>query len=249
MRFAARHTVSGLVVLLHLAAQTCAAAESTIQPTRKLIKQESSRFATTPESAPRTAQQWGLTQEEWTRFDELMRGPLGIYSPGLDPLTALGIEARSDDERNRFAELQAIAEGRRAEKILAYQRAYDAAWRRLFPTLRPMRLSTASGTSMEKPRSGGSERLSLFVRENCPACDERAKKLQAADVEVDIYLVGSRQDDRAVRRWAGRVGIDPARVRSETITLNHDAGRWVTLGIGGELPALVREVDGTWQRQ
>jgi len=40
------------------------------------------------------------------------------------------------------------------------------------------------------------------------------------------------------------------RVRDGSITLNHDGGRWLSLGLsGGELPAVVREVNGQWQRQ
>ena len=62
-----------------------------------------------------------------------MDGPLGIYSPNLDPLSALGIEARTDEERRRYAELQVQVEARRVEKLLAYQRAYDEAWQRLNP--------------------------------------------------------------------------------------------------------------------
>lgn len=71
----------------------------------------------------RLARDWGLRPEEWTRYRQLMQGPLSIYSPKLDPLTALGIEARSDEERRRYAELQVQAEARRVEKMLAYQRA------------------------------------------------------------------------------------------------------------------------------
>src|ERR1700743_3496374 len=48
---------------------------------------------------------WGLKQEEWQRFRRVMEGPLGIYSPNLDPLTALGIEARDSAEQQRYAEL------------------------------------------------------------------------------------------------------------------------------------------------
>src|SRR5690606_34138892 len=40
----------------------------------------------------RLARDWGLETEEWSRYRELMQGPLGVYSPSLDPLTALGIE-------------------------------------------------------------------------------------------------------------------------------------------------------------
>ncbi|MCT5567994.1 TIGR03759 family integrating conjugative element protein, partial [Pseudomonas aeruginosa] len=40
----------------------------------------------------------------------------------------------------------------------------------------------------------------------------------------------------------------PKKVRSKQITLNHDEGRWMALGLGGVLPALVQEVNGRWQR-
>ena len=48
---------------------------------------------------------------------------------------------------------------------------------------------------------------------------------------------------------AKRAQIDPARVRAGSITLNHDGGRWLSLGLPGDLPAVVREVNGQWQRQ
>lgn len=82
----------------------------------------------------RLAREWGLTNEEWARYGELMDGPLGIYSPNIDPLSALGIEAPSEQEQRRYAELQVQAEAQRVEKLLAYQRAYDEAWQRLYPT-------------------------------------------------------------------------------------------------------------------
>ena len=71
----------------------------------------------------RLARDWGLRPEEWARYRQLMQGPLGIYSPNLDPLTALGIEARSDEERNRYAELQVQAESRRVGKTLSINAA------------------------------------------------------------------------------------------------------------------------------
>ncbi len=194
----------------------------------------------------RLARDWGLRPEEWARYRQLMQGPLGIYSPNLDPLTALGIEARSDEERNRYAELQVQAESRRVGKTLAYQRAYDAAWQRLFPGQQRVNLPGA-----QAPGSGnkGSGRLAVFVKADCPPCEQRVRQLQAAGTAFDLYMVGSRQDDARIRQWAVQAGIDRARVRGRTITLNHDAGRWLSLGLPGELPAVVREVNGQWQRQ
>ena len=109
----------------------------------------------------RLARDWGLRPEEWARYRQLMQGPLGIYSPNLDPLTALGIEARSDEERNRYAELQVQAESKRVGKTLAYQRACDAAWKRLIRASSAWTCRVREGAGRRQP---GSNPLAVFVK-------------------------------------------------------------------------------------
>lgn len=194
------------------------------------------------------ARRWGLSAEEWARYQTLMRGPLGIYSPNLDPLTALGIEARSDQERQRYAELQVQAEAHRVEKLLAYQRAYDNAWQRLHADI-PRVLLPDAGPAFSPITPTASGRIAVFVKDACPACDQSTLRLQAAGMAFDIYVVDSRADDARIRAWAQRIGIDPAKVRSGQITLNHDSGRWQSLNLQGDLPAVLRKVGNQWQRQ
>lgn len=219
------------------------------QPASQTASTQPSRIAQSEIDQARDehlAQDWGLSGDEWRRYRELMEGPLGIHSPNLDPLTALGIEARSDEERRRYAELQVQVEARRVEKLLAYQQAYDDAWQRLYPGAQRVNLPDAlSGEGALT----GSGRTAVFVRDDCPPCAQVVQHLQAAGTEFDVYMVGSRQDDTRIRAWARQVQIDTARVRNGTITLNHDGGRWLALGLPGELPTVVRQVDGQWQRQ
>ncbi|QTB44309.1 TIGR03759 family integrating conjugative element protein [Burkholderia pseudomallei] len=207
----------------------------------------SSSAASTERASPITAPDearahaWGLDTAEWSRYQQLMQGPLGTYSPNLDPLTALGIEARSDAERQHYADLQVRAEAQRVQKELIYQQVYDAAWKRLHPDLTPVR----SLTSMPRPSASIAHtgRLAVFVKDDCPACDARVRQLQASGTAFDIYMVGSRGDDTRIRAWAQRVGIDPIKVRARTITLNHDAGRWLMLGGQGTLPAVLPDAE------
>lgn len=49
-------------------------------------------------------------------------------------------------------------------------------------------------------------------------------------------------------RIDGRVQHIP-NVRARTITLNHDTGRWRSMGDQGELPAVLRQINGRWQRE
>ncbi|OCX15351.1 TIGR03759 family integrating conjugative element protein [Ectopseudomonas hydrolytica] len=194
------------------------------------------------------ARDWGLSSKEWVRYRALMQGPLGIYSPNIDPLTALGIEARSEQERQRYAELQVQAEAHRVEKLLAYQRAYDDAWQRLHANM-PRVILPDAGPAFSPATPAGNERIAVFVNDACAACDQTTLRLQATGMEFDIYVVDSRADDARIRAWAQRIGIDPAKVRSGQVTLNHDSGRWLSLGLPGDLPAVVRQVGGQWQRQ
>ena len=172
----------------------------------------------------------------------------GIYSPNLDPLSALGIEARTDEERRRYAELQVQVEARRVEKLLAYQRAYDEAWQRLNPGMQRVNLpddKPGAGPSSSPLR--GSGRMAVFVKDGCAACGQLVQRLQSSGAEFDLYMVGSRQDDARIRDWAKRADR-PARARRQHHAQPRRRPLAVT-GLPGDLPAAVREVNGQWQRQ
>lgn len=190
------------------------------------------------------ATSWGLTEQEWTRFEQIQAGPRGFWSPNLDPLTALGVEAETDQERQRYAELQVALEAKRAERELAYQNAYTTAWVKLFPGLLPIQ-----GMASPPPASSSLEpRQALFVEDHCPACTAEAQRMQNGGTAFDIYLVGSQGEDEHVRGWARQADIDPSKVQRRQITLNHDRGRWFSLGAPGPLPVTFQQVNGQWQR-
>lgn len=191
-------------------------------------------------SAEQLAQHWGLSREEWSRYLQLRQSERGIWSPGLDPLTTLGVEAGTDEERRKYADLLVEKESRRVEKELAFQRAYDAAWKRRYPSLTPV-ADTHRQTALS-PTS----RLAVFVRENCPPCDTRLKTLLRSAHPLDIWLIGSQNDDTRLRRWALTQHIDPQRVKSREVTLNHDAGRWQKIG-QGQIPVVLEKQEGQWQ--
>lgn len=212
-----------------------AAIHSQIQDTQSIPLERSS----TAQAAT-----WGLSEQEWSRFEQIQAGPRGFWSPNLDPLTALGVEAETDQERQRYAELQVTLEAKRAERELAYQNAYTAAWAKLFPGLLPIQgmASVSPASSPVAPRPA------LFVEDQCQPCIAETLRLQSSDTAFDIYLVGSQGKDEPVRTWARQAGIDPTRVQRRQITLNHDRGHWFSLGAPGPLPATFQQVNGQWQR-
>jgi len=220
-------------------------ATGSAQAETNAIHLQNSITQSTPLERPRSAQAttWGLSDQEWSRFEQIQAGPRGFWSPNLDPLTALGVEAETDQERQRYAELQVRLEAKRAERELAYQNAYTEAWAKLFPGLLPVQgmASASPASSPVVPRP------SLFVKEKCQPCIAEAQRLQNSDAAFDIYLVGSQGEDERIRTWARQAGIDPSRVQRRQITLNHDRGHWFSLGASGPLPATFHQVNGQWQ--
>lgn len=183
-----------------------------------------------------------LSNSESLRYSEIMSSIRGIQSPELDPLSALGIEARNDAERRHYAELWVKQEYERTEKELKFQREVDAAWKRLMPNMLPVNMGNAAGIAHD---SGG--RLTLFVREaDCQRCDARLSAVLADTRPVDIYLVDSEGSDQKLRNWAQQHRIPAEQVRERRITLNHDAGRWMRYG-NGIMPVLLQQGESGWQ--
>lgn len=188
-----------------------------------------------------SAQQWGLSGTEWQKYQQLKQGKRGIQSPGLDPLTTLGVESDSVSERRRLAELWVKEEYQRTEKELAFQREVNAAWSRLYPNALSVNMGNASGLAHDT-----NGRMALFVRDNCERCDARLAAVLADNRPVDIYLVGSDGKDDTVRKWAVSHNIPVDRVRSRQITLNHDRGLWLTYG-QGQMPVILQQGENGWQ--
>ena len=80
------------------------------------------------------ARYWGLTLEEMERAKLLMSGPRGAFSdPRISPVEVLGVHARSDAERTKYAELFARMLHEDTERVLAWNLAGSRAMQRMFP--------------------------------------------------------------------------------------------------------------------
>jgi len=192
------------------------------------------------------ARAWGLSAMEWQRYQLLMQGIRGSISPStISPIEVLGIHARDAAERQRYAEAWARAMHEDVDRILAFQHAYDVAGKHLYPNEPLIDINRLPGKTDGTSAFQSSDRLLFFARPACPVCDVMLKKLLMRIDEVsgiDIYLTDvAPGDDVAVRDWASAHQLDPKRVRSRRITLNHDGGALDSLTSGqGEVPYLLR---------
>lgn len=197
------------------------------------------------------AQAWGVTETQWARYRALMRGLRGALSvPTISPIEVLGIHAETDAERTRYAEQLARLMHEDTERVLAFQRAYHQAWRRLYPDLRVIDLALLGNGAAEPvqspiPALRGGDRLLFFGKHGCKPCDAALAPVlaRARDAEgwgLDIYLLDTGADDAKVRAWAQAHAIPPELVASRRITLNHDGGTLAKLlGQDAALPQIL----------
>lgn len=212
---------------------------------------------------------WEITQEDWIRYESLMAGDAQFDFKHLDPVFVLGIYARSDEERKRFAEIYVKQELRRVEGVQKFALAYENAAKQLNKHMSyiDMELFRSRGAkpvdspdtslvsakssilSVEELKRMGSQsnhRLILFVSTTCPACREFYKDLIAQNLgfhALDIYFVGKETSDSTIRQWAKQMEIPLKAVQTGKITLNHDRGEAKVYQIS-EVPSLfVREIN------
>lgn len=225
----------GLLLISNVASAEVANSSTSNSATLQTLQDKSTQL-----QSRQSAQQWGLSDTEWQKYQQLMQGKRGVQSPGLDPLTTLGVESDSPVERRRLAELWVKEEYQRTEKELAFQREVNAAWSRLYPNALSVSMGNAAGIAHDS-----SGRLALFVREDCARCDARLAAVLADNRPVDIYLVGSDGKDDTVRQWAITHAIPVDRVRGRQVTLNHDRGLWLQYG-QGQMPVILQQGDNGW---
>lgn len=196
-----------LLMLSVLSSQALAATETSVIENSQMTQSQM-------QLQQQTATAWGLNAEDYQRYQQLMKGPRGTQSPGLDPLSVLGIEARTPAERRQYAEQWVKEEFTRTQKELEFQREINTAWRRLYPGILSVKLGSTAGVVRD---TGG--RLALFIKsKDCLTCEARLSALLSDNRQVDIYLVDSEGNDDTLRQWARAHHIPvekfvPARLR------------------------------------
>lgn len=160
----------------------------------------------------------------------------------ISPIEVLGIHARDEAERQRYAESWARAMREDAGRILAFQQAYDAAGRRLYPDAPLIDVDRLPGKSFATDALQSTDRLLFFTRPVCPVCDlllDRLLRRIDAVGGIDIYLTGWCRV--MMRRYATGhrvIGSNSEWVRNHRVTLNHEAGALARLTSGqGEVPS------------
>lgn len=174
------------------------------------------------------AKVWGLTPDEEKRYVLLIQNKSAIYYEGLrqTPLDILGINARTEEERNHFAELSAAFEAQKVSKNLAWNHAFYLAYNKSFKDVPIVGKTDLSRYSPQQYKPIGLEpddNLYLFlkptdaVKITLLSLSEALKS--TSNTHLHIMLLGT--TDLGIQAWASQHQIPKEMVASNQISLNH----------------------------
>ena len=188
------------------------------------------------------ARLWRIDESEYRRYLELMQGPLGKWSPDIDPLLALGMFADSPQQEQRYAELYAQQEFDLTERALRFQHAYRDAFNRLYPDVgildqrllapyfnnQQQQDDARVAKRLAQKRFVDGDRLLVFMSPSCDQCASTLSHLMSLlsginNGGVDIYVLEA-QSDEDVRHWASMHNIQHDWLDEQRLTLNRDEG-------------------------
>ena len=189
--------------------------------------------------------QWMLKETDWVKYKQIMQGPRGTWSPGLDPLTALGVSETDPVERQRYAEIWMKVEVRRAELEIAFEVERQRAAKKL---LGDQKLVNNGPWIAEWEREQVAVRKQVIVfmdpscKEECEEMFSEVRNSVKANARLDVYFVAG-TTSTAIGEWAVFMKVNPSDVKAKKITLNYDEGRSKNYGVDSDTLPQVRVID------
>lgn len=187
------------------------------------------------------AKSYKLSVKEMKRYKYLVEyTPRKFWSPNIDPITLLGIEARNVNEQLKYATKWIELEKEREIKEIAFDDFKNELVTKMFP-------NSFAGKSYREIMNGDqkgfqtmlasfqSSRTVLFVdAANCNvSCKTYAKRTinsSGSTNQLDIYFLNA-ESDSVIQQLANDLSIPEGRVISGTITIQHDMGNYNQLRV------------------
>ena len=167
------------------------------------------------------AELWGLTKTDVQKYNTIMQGPRGNFSPDIAPPLALALEETDHAEKVRYLTIYAKLEYDRTKKDLETSRLYDKIFKELFtePVI------DKSILFADKPDYiKASDRFVVFIDSRCTDCKGKLlaglmKTSSFPNNPTDIF-VKNLSEERELHQWATDNSIRVEDVQKGAVTLN-----------------------------
>ncbi|HAT2250077.1 MULTISPECIES: hypothetical protein [Aeromonas] len=215
----------------------------------------------------RQSKAWGMKQSEWMEYKELMStGPNAAYyanKPELTPPMVMGINAKTDYDRTRYAKLSVEMERARLAREVQFDEAVNQYIKTLIPN-HPVWMSdlerrawakrnAESGVDSAKAAGLSNNSVAVPIKdtrtvayadaENCDVrCTGFIKNLATRSSKLnrlDLFVINARSDENLLS-FSRAVGISTQMLADGKATVNYDSGYYARLKPAPGLPVAYR---------
>lgn len=221
----------GLFVLFVFAQVNAASTSYTQNDETSLLEREEKRIS-------EMSARHDLTKEQWTTYEEIMKGEGRFHWKDVEPLMVLGMYSKSEDEQRTYAKKLAIKEYNIQKRFIAMNNAYLDAFDDLYGHElildmkkfyerfeKSAKKKYPVGKSQRQSNGGFLEAIGdkyiIFIKKGCGRCDKMYRTVldnQKPGTSIDIHFVGG--SDQDIRNWAMKMQIKPMAVKQGVVTLN-----------------------------
>ena len=154
---------------------------------------------------------WNLTETDWLRYQQLMKGSRGVWSPNASPINVLGAHTTDTTELDRLAEIAARLSIEREVGERRWQLHVNQARQKLQTTELAAHenltvpASLLAGNSAPPPLNSNltaSDTLLVVAPLNCDTvCQQTVALLVVTPAKIHFFIEGATTDIQ-IRQWA-----------------------------------------------
>lgn len=174
------------------------------------------------------ARVWGLSEDEEKRYVHLMQNRSGVYFKGLHqtPLDILGINARSEAERNQWAVRASLQEAQKVSKVIAWNNAFHVAYNALYkdtPVVGKFDATPYAPGNYKPVTLSAQDALYLFITPEHAVKTVLMTLMDSIQMtpNTTLHVMLLDTDDLGIQLWANRHQVPHELVASGRISLNH----------------------------
>ena len=169
--------------------------------------------------------EYGLTEADWQRYQSILTSPQAYWSEDKRPLILLGVTARNEAERSRYAELYVDFEYKAATGLMTFKSAVDIIGKRKHGAEALFGAALTTVTAQAEPMFGVGDRMMLVLdpKLDCVACTQAIATVQQigrqnASTGIDLYFINATRAE--IVAYGTQRLILPEDVSGKRITLN-----------------------------
>ncbi len=201
-------------IIVALAVAPVWAEESKVQP---VTTTDTSDAFTVPTDLVMT--QWGLTAQEWQRYLIVKEGPIGQLNDKMNPLLALAMAAKTDQEAMEYIEKFVDIRKELTDRTLHIARLYPKVFFEKYD-IAPI---DQSKLGLDEATIRSTDKFILVTTADCPNCIRAAKNAIIKtrvfpSNELQLYLQDTTSNDKLVS-WAKEV-VPPEDLESGRVWIN-----------------------------